>query len=154
MRILTPHLSKLVEYYWSYAHLNECTSLLVFLLISAWLMSSFVLVLTNYNKEKLILIVLFNKRKIKEQIMVISRFTVPWKAFTQAVKSDKINEVLKKLYFGHDMRRWGGPYNSLMTIAGKVLLQLILEDALNQVSKISSKILNWYVPMWCQNTRK
>ncbi len=72
----------------------------VLLFISAWLMSCFVLVLRNTKKEKLILIVLFNQRQIREQI--ISRFTLPTQRLSP-FKSNQINQVLKKQYFGHNM---------------------------------------------------
>ncbi len=51
------------------------------------IMSSFVLVLKNQNKDKVIPIVLFNY--IRGQIMTISRFTTPYKAITLLVKPDK-----------------------------------------------------------------
>ncbi len=70
---MIPFLQKAVEYYCSYAHLIEYTSRFescskiywcfnVLLIISAWLMSSFVLVLRNSNKENCLIQSITNPR--------------------------------------------------------------------------------------------
>ena len=57
------HLNKNTSQFESCSKIYWCFSILLF--ISACLMSSFVLVLSNQNKERLIPIVLFNKRQIR-----------------------------------------------------------------------------------------
>ncbi len=69
----------------SISKVHRCLLLFIF----AWPMSSFVLVLRNQNKAKFTPSVLFNQRQIQRQIMVISRFTVPFKACSLPVKPDK-----------------------------------------------------------------
>ena len=89
--------------------------------------ASFVLVLKNHNMEKLIPIVLLSVKlsQIRGQIIIISRFTVPCKAFRLSpFQSNQINQVLKQ-YFGYDM-----PFCVCIqfTTAHRILLHLSTKD--------------------------